>query len=466
MRIQLPLVSQSYLGRSRNIDSNRLINLIPEKSGEDIYLYGSPGSESFCVTGTYGEVRGLFYADDLYAIVRDTIYKINSLGVATSIGTIGTLTGPVWIIYNGTQVMFVDGALGYTYTPSTSTFAQITDADFPIPSSLTYQDGYGIVTEQDTGKFFISALYDFTFWDALDFASAEGLPDNLVAPFMVNRELWMFGQYSTEIYYNSGDSDFPFARIQGAFIEYGCGAKASIAKGDNTVFWLDNFYQVRMAQGYSPKVISPPQINYQISQYATKDDAIGFFYTQEGHAFYVLTFPTQQATWVYDASTGLWHERVSYPLDQNGNYGRWRANCYAYAWDKHLIGDYENGTIYELKTDVYTDDSNDLPRIWYGSNIHKNNKWLFLNSLEMEFESGIGLEDGTDPQAMLQISRDGGHTFGTEDWVSMGQIGEYTKRAKWNRKGRGRNIVPKIVITDPIKTIFIRFYADMNEGLF
>ena len=341
----------------------------PEQPDGRAALVGTPGLLEYLDLSNYAPVRGLCKLDDyLYAVCGDTLYKISNTPAATSLGTLNTSAGPAWMAQNGSQIMISDGTYGYTYTVSTGTFAQISDADFPGSGTVTFQDGYLIVNDPDTQKFYISALYDGTSWDALDYASAEGNPDDLKAVVMDHRELWLFGEESIEIFQNTGNADFPFERIPGGFIERGLEASASIAKQDNSIFWLADDLSVRRAIDYSPQVISTPEINRQIAGYSQTSDAVGFGYTQQGHPFYQLTFPTEKKTWVYDvlasASTRqpVWHQRESWPCDAEGNYGRHRANCYVYFDHKHIVGDFENGKLYELKTDTYTDDGETIRR--------------------------------------------------------------------------------------------------------
>lgn len=467
--MEIPFVGGAYTSRSPNLDAQQCINFYPvldQEGGKSVSaLYGTPGLKLFRNLNKAAPVRGLHVMDDkLYAVCGNTLYEIpKNAPLEAKSSTLDTLTGHVWMADNGTQLMIVDGSYGYIYQSGTLT--KISDTDFPTPSSLTYQDGYFIVTKADSDEIYISALNDGTSWAALDFASAEGKPDDATAVLSDHRELWIFGDETTEVFYNSGDSDFPFERIQGAFIEAGIGAPASPAKGDNTVFWLDQYGRVLRAEGYTPRVVSTRQIEYQISRYSTISDAIGYVYTQEGHVFYVLTFPTANATWVYDITTGFWHERRSY---QEGSYtdGRHRSNCYAFFDNKPIVGDYVNGKLYELDLDTYTDDGNTIKSIRAAQTIHNDRKFIFFHSLEIEFEAGVGLAtgQGSDPQAILDWSDDGGHTWSNEHWRSMGKIGEYTKRAIWRRLGRSRNRIFRVTITDPVKRVIIGAHLEATTG--
>ena len=471
---EFPFIGGSYPSRSSNINAQRSINLYPviDESGKTpVSLYNTPGLTEFCDTGG-GTVRQLCsYSTktELYATVDNTLYSIDTSGTATSKGTLTGSSGNVWMEDNGNegdQLMIVDAAdnKGYIYNRSTDVFGEITDADFPGASSLTTQDGRFIITRPNTQQFWISDDADGTSWGALNFASTDGEPDDLVASVSDHRELWQFGSRTIEIWYNAGTA-FPFARKIDEIIQRGLGAPASVAKEDNTIFWLDDRGIARRAMGYNPKVISKRPIEYQWSTYSTIADAIGFTYVQDGHTFYVLTFPTGNATWVYDVSTDEWHERQSFPSPYDNI---WRANCYAYFDGKHLVGDHSNGKIYEMDLDVFTEDGNIQKASRTAQILHKDRYYLFHNRLEIDFEAGVGTNtgQGVNPQAMLRFSDDGGHTYSNEHWASIGKMGEYAWRAVWRKLGRSDERIYEVTITDPVKRVIIGAHIYLDKGTY
>lgn len=394
MKIEIPFIGGGYAGRSRNLNAQVCQNLylVQDKEGgkAPIALMGTPGVKAFSTTGTAGEVRGMLeWGDYLYVVVGATLYKVDSAGTAVNVGTLSTSTGKVWMAAGTTHICIVDGTAGYYQIAGAVALTTITDVDFPIPSSLTYQDGYFIVTEVDADAWYISASEDASSWDGLDFASAEDSPDDASVAISHRRELWLLGKKTTEVFYNSGNATFPFTRVAGAVIKIGLGAIGSAVAGTEGLFWLDDHYEVRMANGYEAQKISTDQIDYQISSYTTKSDAIGSVYTQEGHSFYVLTFPTESKTWVFDATTGVWHSRSSGLIG-----GRHRANCYAWFAGKVIVGDYSTGNLYELDLSTYTDLGDTIRRVRTAQPVHSTRELITFASLEIEFEAGVGLSTG------------------------------------------------------------------------
>jgi hypothetical protein len=263
----------------------------------------------------------------------------------------------------------------------------------------------------------------------------------------------------TEIYVNTGNADFPFERIQGGYLEIGCGAKHSIARLSgprSAVFWLGQSEEgekgVFMASGYTPQKISTHAIDEAIETYADPSSATGYTYSSKGHDFYVLNFA--EATWVYDLSTGLWHKRESF--GDSGTSGRHRGetHCYDETTKLHLIGDYSNNKVYYYDDDYFADDTEEIRRERAFPYISANGDRLTCSELEIEMEVGVGLDggvQGADPKIVLQWSDDDGATWSNEQWTSIGKIGERRTRVRWRRLGQFRYRIFRIQISDKVK---------------
>lgn len=472
------LSGQSYQTRSTSFGSETCINLFPSVGATNTkyasVLYTTPGLTQF-VDLTGHEVRALFEKDDvLYAVVDQYLYTItvnpNTQAItSTQVGSLQSNAGQVSIIDNDTQLMLADGLYGYYYTIATSTLTWIQGQAFGAITKLTYQDGYGIMNENGTNKFRITGINNFSTIDALDFASTNSTPDPIVSLIATKLMLLLFKKRSTEIWLDSGAAAFPFERRSDITMTQGCAAAFSVAEADNSVFWLTKSrsgqgFVVRM-DGYAPKVISTEPIDYMISQFSRIDDAIGYVYSEQGHLFYVLTFPTADRTLVYDASASAWHERRSTISTNNtSKQGRHRGNCYAFFNNKHYVGDFQSGKIYEMRSDVYTEGEAAIVRQRRFAHFFDEQKRVSINSFNLDVEKGIGLAtgQGSDPQIMLKISRDGGHTWGNELWRSAGKIGEYGKRIKWNRLGYSRDWVGELTMSDPVPWVIMGATLDIS----
>jgi hypothetical protein len=450
-----------------------MVNLFPEvipEGGKELgFLNRAPGLRLLGTVGT-GPIRGMWQFGGFAYIVSGTqLYKVTSSWVSTPLGAI-TGTGPVSMSDNGIQLFVAANPDGFIYNTNTGVYAKITDPDFPGAVAVGYIDGYFVFNQPNSQQVWVTSLLDGTQVDALEFQSAEGSPDNLVSLIVDHREVWLFGTNSVEVWFDSGATDYPLQRIQGAFNEIGCIAPYSVAKLDNGLFWLGGDTRGRgivyRANGYTGQRISTHAVEWQIQQYADISDAVAYTYQQDGHAFYVLNFPTANITWVYDVSTNAWHERAGL-ID--GNFTRHRGNCQMTFDNEVCVGDYQDGRIYAFDLNVYRDD--DVVQKWLRS-------WRALptganklvrtahHSLQLDCEAGTEFpfeeqalllcEDGNflitedgryiliagndeeeepGPKVMLRWSDDGGHTWSNEHWRSTGGTGQYFKRVIWRRLG-------------------------------
>ena len=466
--MKTPILGSSYVARSVNAADNRMVNMypeiVPEGGKSAAFLTRCPGLLKLTTAGT-GPIRGLWVLKEyLYAVSGNTFYRLSLISGTSrwrveSLGTVNG-TGPVSMSDNGTQIFIACNPDGFIYNSNTQVFAQITDPDFPGAVKVGYLDGYFVFNEPNSARVWVTSLLDGLSVDPLDFASAEGDPDGLVSLIVDHREAWLFGTNSIEVWYDAGLPDFPLQRIQGAFNEIGCEAPYSVAKLDNGLFWLGSDARGRgivyRANGYTGQRISTHAIEWQIQQYGNLSDAIGYTYQQDGHAFYVLIFPSAQATWVYDVATQAWHERAGW---SNGEFVRHRSNCQAAYNNQVVVGDFENGNIYAFDLDEYADNGQIQKwlRSWRALPPGTNNlKRAAHHSLQVDCEAGVGLVtgQGSDPQMMLRWSDDGGHTWSNEHWTSVGKIGEYYRRVIWRRLGmtlKLRDRVYEISGTDPVK---------------
>jgi hypothetical protein len=469
--MQTPILGSAYVARSVNAADNRMVNMFPEVVPEGgkmpAFLQRAPGL-NFLQTVGDGPIRGLWsnqtIGSNFYVVSGNTLYLLAGLTAAPQVLGYVTGAGPVSIADNGTQLFIACNPDSYIYNQSTGAFGKITDPDFPGAVTVSYLDGYFVFNEPNSQKIWVTQLLDGTSIDPLDFASAEGSPDGVVAVLTDHRELWVFGTDTIEVWYNAGLTDFPLVRIQGAFNELGCAAPYSVAKMDNQIYWLGQDARgqgmVYRAAGYIGQRISTHAIEWQMQEYGNLSEATAYTYQQDGHSFYVLNFPSADTSWVFDVATGAWHERAAL---ENGEYARHRADNMCNFEGNIVVGDYQNGNIYTFDLTVFAD--NDEPQRWLRSwralpTGQNNLKRTAQHSLQLDCETGVGLNSGqgSDPQVMLRWSDDGGHTWSNEHWKSMGAIGQYGKRTIWRRLGmtmKIRDRVYEVSGTDPVRIYIV-----------
>jgi hypothetical protein len=503
--MKTPILGAAYTARSVNAADNRMVNMFPEavpEGGKEAgFLSRTPGLRFLCEVGT-GPIRGLWaHKSFLYVVSGTQFYSVSTDYNVVLRGSVAG-TDPVSMVDNGTQIFIAAGTAGsYIYNTVTTAFSAITDPDFEGALQVGFLDGYFVYIQPNSQSVWVTSLYDGTSIDPLDIASAEGSPDNLVGMIVDHREVWLFGESSVEVWYNSGGADFPLSRVQGAFNEVGCGATYSIAKMDNSVFWLGSDTRGRgvvfRANGYAAQRVSNHAVEWQIQSYGNLSNAISFTYQQDGHSFYVLTFPSVSKTWVFDITTNSWHERAGL---ENGLFVRHRAATQANFNRETVVGDYEDGNLYAYDLNVYSDNGQKQKwlRSWRAISPGDNDlKRTAHHSLQLDCEAGVGVSGGrvyqtlltesglsidtesgldlllyddpgiesADPQVMLRWSDDGGHTWSNEHWRHIGKIGEYGRRVIWRRLGmttKLRDRVYEVSGTDEVKIIVIGAHLEAS----
>ena len=448
--MEINLIGGTGQGRNKLQNANLCQNFFVDVDKEgNASLIGSPGLKEFADTGHPREVRGgILYGTKIYMVVGEQFFSVDSSGSATRIfGVLDSTYGRVTLAKVTGQIGIVDEANYYLWKESTNQLVKQTGLTF-TPESIADQDGRFIFNALDSDTFYISGLNDGETIGALDYASAEASPDYTRTIVSDHRELWHFGDESIEPFYNSGNADFPFERVSGAFIDRGLGAVESVAPVDNSLMWLDNLFQVVRANGYVPQTISTPDIAYQIAKCTTKTDAIGYPYTLENHYFYTLVFPTDGKCFVYDAATQLWHTRTSGADDS-----RHRGNMSLLFGGNWIIGDYKNGKLYTYDLDTHTDNSEVMVSRRRARVRSKGRKLMRHSRLELEIETGVGLYtgQGSDPKVMMRFSDDNGRTWSNERWRDIGKMGKTKTRVRWNQLGASRDRLYEFTITDPVK---------------
>lgn len=397
----IPFAGNSATGRSTNINAQRTVNCFPaidpDEAKEKLTMYGTPGLK--LITQLEGEnsdtcIRRMHVMKNkLYVVVgyvAPRVYEIDTDYVVSLLGTIGNSVKPVFMSDNGRQLLIVNGT-STGYYVEYGVLTTVATADFPTADSVAYQDTYFITNTAISGDVNISGINDVTSWNTADVTIADSHPDKALRVMSSNRELWVFGEVTVEPFYNSGNADFPFERVQGASIQVGTISQQSVAAVNGIFYWLSNTKMVVRNNGYQIQIISNPALDYQLASYSTVSDAIGYNTLVDGHDWYVLTFPTVRKTWVFDTTTNYWFEWESYYNKLTSvQWGRHRSNHIVRFNDKEIVGDYENATLYELDMETATDNGNEIRSIRTGQYINKERKNVIFHNFELEFEAGVG----------------------------------------------------------------------------
>ena len=353
-------------------------------------------------------------------------------------------------------------ALNWTVLP-------VNDGPFEGGGTVDITDNYFVYNKPNSQLWAASDLLS-PITDPLSFASKDGSPDDLVSIIVDRREVYLLGEMSSEVWINSGAVPFPFTRIPGTSTQQGIAAQYSMSRMGNSFAYVSKNNRgeamiVRM-NGYFPERISTHAVETTLVN-QNVSDAIAWTYQLEGHEVYVVTFPSigdNGITWAYDQTTSLWHKWL-YRNNQN-EFERHRGNCCAFFNQQVLVGDYQNGKIYQLSRNFYTDDGQPIRRIRRAPHITTDLQRQYFHELQIQFQPGVGLStgQGEDPQAMLRWSNDGGSTWSNEYWTTIGKQGKYLNRAIWRRLGFSRDKVFEVSISDPVKAVIISANLKAEAG--
>lgn len=436
-----------------------------------VVLYPTPGLTLKKETLS-AEVRALYVASgltSLYAVVGPNVYVYDTSFNQTSVGTLLSNSGPVSISDNGVSVYFADGNDRYYCLINGTGFTQIASSDgaFTGGTRTDIVDNYLIYNRPGSQQWGCTNTLSTTS-NVLNFASKDGSSDKLVSLIVANREVFLLGERTSEIWVDTGSFPFPFSRIPGTSMQHGCAAAFSVARLGEAFAFLSQDDRGRNVvvhmNGYQPKRISTFAMESAFATYTTVSDAIAYSYQQSGHEFYVLTFPTMDVTWCYDLSTEMWHKRAW--RDSLNILHRHRSNCCALFNGEVIVGDYKNGNLYKLSQSVYTDNGDTIPCIRRAPHLVKDYNRVFYQSLQLYFQPGVGLQSGqgSDPQACLEWSDDGGSTYGNQHWTSIGKVGKYKNRAIWRQLGAARDRIFQLTVTDPVNRVLISAELQASAG--
>lgn len=396
------LVGPSYTSQSVNADCQKTLNWYVERdeSGlgkSEMTLYPTPGKKLFASLPGEKQVLGNYEFNGRVFAAGNSLFEVFYGGNTINRGTLLSANGqPVTFAANqANQLLIAAGGNLFIFALDTNllTAVDMTQLQGPV-DQVGFSDGYFVALIRNSNEFQLSNILDGTTWDGTMVSKVEVFPENIVSMIVSFRELWFLGNRHTTAYEDTGDI-FPYAPIPSAYMEQGCGAQFATVNMDNSGFWIGadsrGTAMAWRANGYTPARISTHAIEFAWSQYPRIDDAIAYAYQDQGHTFWVIYFPSANATWVYDAATNMWHERAFWD-PSTGRFTADRSRCHCFAFGKHLVGDWATGNIYDMSINYLTDFGNPIRRIRRAPHISEEDQWIKHHSLQLAMESGLGPE--------------------------------------------------------------------------
>lgn len=476
-----PFIGGSYQSQSPVMDCAETMNLFLEKAevpGEKnaAMLVGIPGVEVFGMVAQVGG-RGMYTNGDgrVFGVTGTVLYEWFQDGSSTNRGTVALDANPVCFASNGdggNQLGIAAGGNIYCYDLLTNTLTLELSGNF-VQIGMLY--GYFVALDVALSRVYVSDLFDGTTWDPTQFFERTIGSDGWIALLVTAYgQIWLLGPQTGEVWYNAGTFPLPFAPHPSGFITKGIAATFSLCEAGDSVVYLstnkDGGYETLSAKGFRPERISTHAEEYAYSQMNRLDDAIAQTYKSRGHVFYMLKFPTEQQTRVTDFSTDFsWHQRGTW-IAEDAVYTAWRPTFHCFGFNKHLMQDANTGYLYEMNEDFTLDVLGPdgvgrvIRRVRTGPSINKENKLISYGRFELYLQSGNGVAgsgQGSNPQVALQMSNDGGRTWGAERLCGSGKLGQYGKRVFWERNGQARDRAFRVIMTDPAPWNLIAAFLDL-----
>lgn len=445
--VPLSLTTTSRRARFRQEGNARLVNCYVEEIGEEgkhpWAIYPIDGLAHFGMLRNGGEVRAMLpVGSTLYVVAGRQVYAVDGAGTDTLLGSIAT-DGLVTMAVNrkqpNPQIGIVCGGLYYVIEGNVLT--QVNDPDLEPPICIIERDGYFLLPVGN-GRFYWTGINDATSIDGLDFAAAESRSDPNVMAATRGTDNIIFGTQSMEFWQNVGSADIPFARVQVANI--GCYAAGSVAEVTavingatiDSVAWAASDEQggylgVMLLSGYSGQKISDPELDRLIRRDPSPQSIRGFSWSSDGHTFYAISGTGY--TWVYDTTTGTWHERLSHGRS------RWRCGSHAQFGSRHVFGDIDTNRLYASDPERGDEVGDPIVMTVQTPPVHAFPYAVKHNCLYVDVVAGVGLDstapEQSDPRLMIDWSDDGGFTWSTQRQERLGGQGERQTRVRAHRLG-------------------------------
>jgi len=448
--VPVPLIGPSQPGAVTQLATQRSINwylVKPEREGDPWTLRGTPGLALLDTLNRALQRGWHVHKGRLFVVAGARVYEVYADGDSREWGAISTVRGKVTMASLLNVIVIGDGSRYYALDLDAETISVIADA--PRGRFCVFFN-QRILYQGENGQVFYSELNDATDIPGLNFFAAESLPDEIVAITTTEDQIWLHGDESTEVWYDSGDVDNPFARVPGSTSYSGCGFADTALRVDNSVWWVekdkDGAGIVRRTDGFTPMRVSTSPVERFLKD-ATNVSA--FSYQEDGHTFYQLN--ADQGSRAFDLKTQEWHERA-WLNPATGEQERQRQEFHAYAYGQHMTGDYETGKIYRMGLDLYSDAGDEIRRTRTSAIMAIEGRFIQVGELLIDFAAGVGLDgsgQGIDPVVMCRAAPEG-VSFGIERTENLGAIGEYDTQVRFFDFGTGRKWVFEVSVSDPV----------------
>lgn len=429
-----------------------------------------PGLVELCDLGTSSPVDGLFWweaEDKVLAVSNAKLFEItDNTGTFAEItitsGGFETGARASWADFK-TAIYAANGGKIFKI-PASGEAAFLSDADAPTTvTHVAFLDRYLLANETDTYKCHSSDVNAPETWSAY-WVSKEAQFDLLQAIAVANLELYLVGEKTLEVWFNDGST--PFSRASQGFAQSGTIAPYSFVycHADSTFYWLDANRQVVKLEGRTAVPVSLTLTKY-IQDLTTVTDAVGDYIEIGGRPYYILSFPTEGKTLVFDFSKGAWY-RWGYWNSATATHDQFRGNSYCLApgWNYALVGDRANGKVYRFSSTDYDDDGDDLVSLVrtahynHGTEAKRKN----CNAIFVRLKRTSVVSEDATPDLTVRYRDNGSTTWKSDRTITLQQVGGTEFRGKLTRLGSYYSRQWEFVLSDAYPLCLVSVEEDVD----
>lgn len=452
--LPLNIVGSTTFGRYPKMSSEETYNMFIS----DDWLIPFAGYQLVKLINNTGEGRGIYSSSvlqKLFAVIDNDVFIFDTSLSYTVIGRLDTFVGDVYITENNAgQVAFSDNLGIYIYdSRAVIPFSRVV-IDF-LPGYLTFQNGRFISPDRNTHEWRLSELNNGNSWPfvAQFVGELETKADNTVACLRFPGKgnlLLVFGATVTEFWYDVGAQLFPYQRSQSVNIDYGCINASTIASNENMVCWVAANEQsgpvIMFTDGGAIQRISNDGIDFRLAALKFPANCYAFFFRQDGHLLYVVSWPQDNVSYVYDFNT----KRFFTLCDENMDV--FIVKRVAFFSNEYYFVSLKDGNLYQLSSNFfsynYGSEDNEIPRIRICKSVALPDQSNFVTGycgFTMEQGQFLVVSGDTDnlPRVDLSVSKDGGVNFGSNVSINMRPQGQRQNRVMWWGLGIANDLTPQ-----------------------
>jgi len=448
----IPLVGPTYQARDTSVSDQVTRGFYIETSreaSEPFALLQFPGLKN--LSSSSGQDRGAgTYNEELYVVSANTLYHVDSLGVKTSIGSIGGGSQCVLVDDGARLVIATAGQKPYSYDGTTLSAGS--DVDLPLANTVAYINDR-VVYDGSESEAVFADLENPLVVNSANVTRIDAQSDDTVAAYAFNQQLYFMGTRSINPYYATGAGNPPYTAVQNATnTSLGIKSVYSLASNPNFMYFHGSDGQIYRLRGSQPQVISNPAIAQAISKYPDVSKGRGSCFSFDNQNFYYITFPNS-GSWLY--SEGVGWTNLAHGPDNDASLISRVISVYGglYATDRR------NGNIYKLDFDTWTNDGETIfrqrtiPKITPAS-LGAPGRRIFIDRIVINLRLGVGILNGqgSNPQIMMDWRNGGKGPWSSERWKSLGELGDTEVQVYWDDLGdfetSGREF--RFRVSDPV----------------